>query len=117
MRLEKSDAAEKGWMVGAWNSPLPLSIGYANKGLDEPHLHLQMTEIFLVARGSAEILIEQTTLELQAGDVLIIEPGEAHTFVSSSPDYFHFVIHTPGLKGEEVQLDKLSVLRSRFKRV
>jgi mannose-6-phosphate isomerase-like protein (cupin superfamily) len=114
MRLEKADATDKGWMVGSWNSQLPLSIGYANRGIDEPHLHREMTEIYLVARGSAEIWIEQTRIELGAGDVLIIEPGEAHTFASSSPDYFHFVIHTPGLSGEAARADKQSVSRERL---
>ncbi len=111
MRLEKADTADKGWLIGAWNSPLALSIGYANRGIDEPHLHRQMTEIYLVARGTAEIRVEQHKIELQAGDVLVIEPGEAHTFISSSPDYFHFVIHTPGLNGEAARADKIPVLR------
>lgn len=42
---------DKGWFVGPWNSNVPTPIGYANKGVDELHLHEQMFEVYLVARG------------------------------------------------------------------
>src|SRR6266536_2491562 len=37
---------------------------------------------------------------------LIIDPGEAHTFLTSSDDYLHFVIHAPGLVGDEARREK-----------
>lgn len=115
MRLEQTDcSADKGWLVGTWNSNLSISIGYANKGIDEPHAHSQITEIYLVACGTAEIRVEQETITLVAGDMLAIEPDEAHTFLSSSPDYFHFVLHTPGLSGETARAEKLAVSRERL---
>ena len=109
MRLEHANDLLKGWSVGAWNSSLPIAIGFANQGIDEPHVHLQITEIYLVARGEAEIRIERETLKLRIGDILVVEPGEAHTFISSSPEYFHFVIHAPSLVAEELKRDKMSV--------
>ena len=100
MRLERaSRTLNKGWYAGPWNSALSISIGYANVGLNEPHLHTQLTEIYLVARGTSMIRVEHETVTLSAGDIIVVEPGEAHTFLESSPDYFHFVIHTPGLAG------------------
>ena len=86
MRIERSDPkAAKGWYTGPWDSGLPVSIGYANEGINEPHLHTRITEIYLVARGTSTVRVESETITLQAGDVLVIEPGEAHTFLSSSP--------------------------------
>lgn len=41
---------------------------------------------------------------LAAGDMLVVEPGEPHTFVSSSPDYLHFVVQTPFMPGDKVDL-------------
>jgi mannose-6-phosphate isomerase-like protein (cupin superfamily) len=115
MRLEQANVLDdKGWYAGPWNSALPISVGFATKGVDEPHVHSQVTEIYLVARGSAEIRVEQRTITLSAGDMLVVDPGEAHTFVSSSPDYYHFVIHTPGLAGEKARMEKSSVARSRL---
>jgi mannose-6-phosphate isomerase-like protein (cupin superfamily) len=131
MRLIQTDLSmEKGWYTGPWDSELPISIGYARRnlieysdassanllnraptGVDEPHLHTRLTEIYLIGHGAAQIRIEQQTITLTAGDVLIVEPGEAHTFLSTSSDYLHFVIHTPGLAGEEARSEKKLVSR------
>jgi mannose-6-phosphate isomerase-like protein (cupin superfamily) len=115
MRLERADpTTSKGWYVGPWNSDLQVSIGYAHEGVDEPHLHQRIAEIYLVARGSSSLRVEQETVRLEAGDVIVIEPGEAHTFTSSSSDYFHFVAHVPGPNVSEATGDKRHVSRSRL---
>lgn len=114
MIFTHADLSEKGWYVGPWNSSLDVSIGYANKGIDEPHVHTLVTEIYLVARGWAEIRVEQATIQLRPGDMLAIQAGEAHTFLSSSSDYFHFVIHSPGLSGETARSEKSAVSRIRL---
>ncbi len=115
MRIEHADPSQdKGWYCGPWDSNLSISLGYANQGIDEPHFHKRTAEIYLVARGTAEVRVEQMTATLKAGDLIVIEPGEAHTFVGSSPDYFHFVVHVPGLSGESARADKTSVVRARL---
>jgi mannose-6-phosphate isomerase-like protein (cupin superfamily) len=115
VRIEKTDLEiAKGWYWGPWNSNLKISVGFANTGVDEPHLHNKMTEIYLIASGTAEMRVEEETVQLSAGQVIAVEPGEAHTFLSSSPDHFHFVIQAPGLEGEEARADKIAVPRSRL---
>lgn len=115
MRIERANVWNgKGWYLGPWSSSLPISVGYANLGVDEPHLHMQITEIYLVARGTSVIRVEQETIPLSAGDVLVVEPGEAHTFLESSADYFHFVLHTPGLAGEQARAEKINLPRERL---
>ncbi len=115
MRIEKADPdIAKGWYTGPWDSDLDISIGYANEGVDEPHLHRRMTEIYFMARGTVEMRIEMETVVLAEDEVIVVEPGEAHTFLSSSPDHFHFVIQTPGLVGDEARVDKVLVPRSRL---
>jgi mannose-6-phosphate isomerase-like protein (cupin superfamily) len=110
MRILSSDPSlAKGWYLGPWNSDLPLSIGYANRGVDDPHYHRTTTEIYLVGQGSVQASVNGNLIDLKAGDMLVIEPGERHTFLQSSPDYFHFVLHTPGLQGEEARLDKVLI--------
>ena len=115
MRVETADSSQtKGWLCGAWDSDLDISLGYANEGVDEPHVHRQMTEIYFMARGTATMRVEHETIELTQDQVIVIDPGEAHTFLSSSPDHFHFVIQTPGLYGEPARVDKVRVSRSRL---
>jgi mannose-6-phosphate isomerase-like protein (cupin superfamily) len=95
-------------------NPTSRSRWFANQGIDDPHVHSEITEIYLVTRGTAEMRVEKKTIVLSAGDVIVVEPAEAHTFLSSSPDYHHFVIHTPGLSGEVAQSEKMTVERSRL---
>jgi mannose-6-phosphate isomerase-like protein (cupin superfamily) len=96
MRIVRvSSKTAKGWFAGPWNSTLAVSVGYANAGVDEPHLHTRITEIYLVAKGTAAMRIEKETVRLSAGDAIFVEPGEAHTFLESSQDYFHFVVKPP----------------------
>ncbi len=112
MRIERGNFAdEKGWYAGPWESDLGISVGFANKGIDEPHVHSRISEIYLVVSGSAEIRISTTTHTITTGDVLIIDPGEPHTFLSSTPNYHHFVIHTPGLSGDAAKTEKAPVTR------
>lgn len=47
--------------------------------------------------------------------MVVVEPGEAHTFLSSTEDYFHFVFHYPGLSSqEEIVGERQSVPRERL---
>jgi mannose-6-phosphate isomerase-like protein (cupin superfamily) len=112
MRLERATEAGKGWLAGPWDSDLAISVGFARVAVDEPHLHTRITELYLVARGTSSVHVEGERVQLAAGDVLIVEPGEAHTLVSSSDDYLHFVLHAPGLAGQDAECEKQLVPRS-----
>ena len=115
MRIERGNFSnQKGWYTGPWNSELAISVGYANVGLDEPHFHTKITEIYLIARGTSVVQVEAEKVALSMGDMLVVEPGEAHTFLESSADYFHFVIHTPGLAGEEARSEKISIYHAGY---
>ena len=109
------DHPDKGWYVGTWNGTFPVPVGYARTGIDDPHLHTLVMEVFLIARGRAEIRVEHETFTVEAGDMVIVEPGEAHTFLSNSPDYFHFVLHYPGLvTQDEIVSERQAVPRERL---
>ena len=58
--------------------------------------------------------IEQMTVALCRGDILVLDPGEAHTFVSNSPACFRFVIHTPGPLTKPEERDNIVVSRGRL---
>jgi quercetin dioxygenase-like cupin family protein len=85
----------KDWFVGPWNSEIPVPIGYATTGVNEKHYHARMYEIYLVARGASRAVVNGQEVSLKAGDILVVEPGEVHTFTDSSADYLHYVIHAP----------------------
>lgn len=102
----------KGWLAGRWESALEVSVGFATRAIDDPHVHERVTEIFMVARGSATVRVGSTDVELGTGDVLIVEPGEPHTFLDASDDYLHFVVHTPGLPADEARAERSTVRRA-----
>ncbi len=89
-------------VFGPWNSGVSVPVGYANEGIAEEHYHQAMFEIYLVAQGDSLIVVDGVEMLLRQGDVLLVEPNEIHTFVSSSEDYLHFVIHTPFVQGDKV---------------
>ena len=97
-----ADKEAKGWFFGPWNSNVPVPVGYANEGIDLMHYHEKMYEVYLVAQGTSRMLIDGRQVDLNQGDAIALEPNEVHTFLSSSEDYFHFVIHTPFVKGDKV---------------
>jgi len=108
MRIARGDESRpaKGWYTELDLASLP-GIGFANQGIPERHYHRQIHEIYLVARGSSTIEIDGKPISLHVGDVLVVEPGEAHTFLGNSPDYFHFVLHCPPGQGDKVVLGEL----------
>jgi len=93
---------DKGWFTGPWNSAVPIPVGYANAGVNEPHHHVHMVEIYLVASGMSTAVVNHQAIQLQAGDMLVVEPGESHAFIQNSDDYFHFVIQTPFIPGDKI---------------
>jgi len=96
MRILRVGDDAKGWLAGPWESDLPIAIGYANTAVDAPHTHERVTEIYLVAQGSAVAVIDGVQVEVSAGDVVIVEPEEVRTFQRSSPDYRCFVLNVGG---------------------
>ena len=63
-----------------------MALGFADCGVDDPHHPEEMFEIYLVAQGESTAMVGGEAVLLQAGDLLAVDPGEVHTFVSSSED-------------------------------
>ena len=101
IHLMNDELQRKGWLVGPWNSTVPVPIGYATAGVDEKHYHAQMYEIYLIAQGKSTIALNGQEVTLEAGQVFIVEPGEVHTFSHSTDDYLHFVIQVPFVTGDK----------------
>lgn len=43
----------------------------------------------------------RSIVALTAGDLLVVEPGESHTFTASSDHYRHFVVQAPFVSGDK----------------
>ena len=100
IHLSKDESTPKGWFIGPWDSKVPIPIGYANTSIDEMHYHAKMYEIYLVAQGQSTAFVGRQEVNLRAGDALVVESGEMHTFTDSTQDYLHFVIQAPFVEGD-----------------
>ena len=101
IHLAADEKQEKGWFLGPWNSVVPVPLGYAHSGVNERRYHEQMHEIYLVARGQCTAVVNGESIALKSGQILVVEPGEIHTFSDSTDDYLHFVIQAPFLAGDK----------------
>ena len=67
-----------------------------------------------MARGSATARVRSADVEIEAGDVLFVEPGEPHTVLRASEDALLYVIHAPGLDEEKARAERRSVPRAEL---
>lgn len=58
----------------------PYLLDFANEGVDDPHVHSLMTEIYLVARGTSAVRVGSETIEWQQGDALMLSPARRIPF-------------------------------------
>lgn len=99
MRLSKLSDMTKGWFVGDF-SPVVLKTeaaevavkSYTAGTLESRHLHRIATEVTLIVSGRARM----NDLELEAGDIVLIEPGEATDFQALT-DVITVVVKTPSV--------------------
>jgi mannose-6-phosphate isomerase-like protein (cupin superfamily) len=49
-----------------------------------PHHHADMFELFFVASGAGRAIVNGEQIALEAGTLLLIEPGEQHELISSA---------------------------------
>lgn len=87
-----------------WGSGTVPALAAWTRGVTEPHRHDQTYEIYLVARGHCVARIAGEPVRLGPGDMLVVEPGESHTFASNSEDYLHHVVQAPFVPGDKIQL-------------
>lgn len=84
----------RGYFCGHWNGS-PLEIG-DGKLVDVPegevtHSH-PYHEYYVVLEGEAKLEVEGQTVEMRAGQVVMVEPGERHRVVGISEQGARWII-------------------------
>ena len=68
-----------------------------------PHFHKELEEVF-VAMNSLEIQVDDTSIQLEVGDIVVAEPGERHSFSAyPSSEGKVLAIKFPNLIEDKVQ--------------
>jgi hypothetical protein len=78
------------------------AIGFATKGIDEPHRRRERRVVCLIARGSSTLIVDDVPVTPCARDVIVVEPGDVHSLDEGTPNYFHFVLHSCSVRGNKV---------------
>lgn len=105
MKFAQLDDMIGGWFVGAFN-PTAFSTNncevavkhYAAGTKEELHHHRVATEITLVLSG----VVRMAGREWSAGDIIVLEPGDATGFEAIT-DAVNVVVKTPGALNDKYQ--------------
>lgn len=77
------------------SSRSPVIIGLITKGLKIPHHHKLVYEYFIIDKGHMDIKVGKDLVMLDAGDVLMVEPGEKHSIQETSADLRCYIVKYP----------------------
>ena len=70
----------------------------------DPHMHEKLEEVFVFV-GEAKMGVGKQVLELHEGDVVVVEPGEAHWFEAEEEHDISFIaVKFPNLKTDKVEI-------------
>jgi quercetin dioxygenase-like cupin family protein len=64
-----------------------------------------MAEYFLLLAGELRLGVGGETLDLVKGDLVVVEPGEAHEVLFSSPDALLLLLMPPPVPNDKVELE------------
>lgn len=69
------------------------------------HRHLRHTELIGVDAGSVELLLDGTSITLQARDFVVVERGEAHGLTAGDDGARGWFLKIPNLPDDRVPVD------------
>lgn len=61
-----------------------------------PHRHATSVEVYVARRGVCELVVNGQRHTLRPGDVLLMEPGDAHELTNPGPEPFELLVFKTG---------------------
>ena len=108
MRVEKLDSMTNGWFVGNFTPSLyktndcEVAVKSYNKGdKEKKHYHKIATEITVIIKGKVKMFDS----EFMAGDIIIVEPGDATSF-EALEDSINVVVKLPGANNDKYVMEE-----------
>ena len=95
---------KEGWHLAEAGSPIQVGVKSAVTPFGGKHLHKTMAEYFLLLAGDLRLWVNGETLEVKKGDLVLVEPGEAHQVLQASPDALLLLLMPPPVEGDKVEL-------------
>lgn len=83
--LEKADIAPGRLQMLNWAELQP------NKSFNA-HYHEDMTEVFVIINGSTMMKVDDVSITLEKGDIVVVEPREVHTMTNTTDEPFEYIV-------------------------
>ena len=73
-----------------------------------PHLHERLSEVF-VALSPLAITVNEEHVALEHGDVVVVEPGESHSFVTRGSEGVLLAVKAPNINDDKISVNQQGV--------
>lgn len=68
-----------------------------------PHSHGTSLEVYVVTRGTCELIVNGERAEMRPGDILLMEPGDVHELTNRGEEVFELMVFkTNAVEGDVV---------------
>jgi quercetin dioxygenase-like cupin family protein len=95
---------KEGWHLTGSGMPIQVGVKFGATPFSGKHLHKTMAEYFLLLEGDLRIQVNGKILEMKKGDLVVVEPGEAHDVLYASPEALLFLLMPPSVPDDKVEL-------------
>ena len=104
MRLLRYLLEKEGWNLAEAGLPIQVGVKFGASPFGRKHLHRTMAEYFLLLAGELLLQVNEKTLEMKKGDLILVEPGEAHEVLHASADALLLLFMPPPVADDKVEL-------------
>lgn len=104
MRVIRRLLQKEGWHLAEAGLPIQVGVKLGASPFGKKHLHRTMAEYFLLLAGDLRLDVNGEVLEVAAGDLVAVEPGEAHEVLHASPDALLLLLMPPPVARDKVDL-------------
>ena len=115
MKIISGLSSREGWHL---REGFPIQVGMKSGAtpFGGPHLHKTMAEYFYLLSGEIRLRVNEETLELKSGDLVVVEPGEAHEVLAATPDARLLLLMPPPVANDKVELEEKTRQKAKVKR-
>jgi quercetin dioxygenase-like cupin family protein len=103
MRIIKKLLEKEGWHLAEAGLPIQVGVRTGTSPFGKSHLHKTMPEYFLLLEGEVRLQVMGEILEIKKGDLVLVEPGEAHEVLQASVDALLLLLMPPPVAGDKVE--------------
>ncbi|GEM_PF-1249322 len=116
MRVIAGVLQKEGWHLAEAGLPIQVGVKSGASPFSHGHLHRTMAEYFILLRGSVRLRVDDRELVMKQGDLVVIEPGEAHAVIHASRDSLLLLLMPPPVPGDKVELEEPERQKAKVKR-